>query len=704
MNINSKFYSLADIVAENPQWYFNIPIYQRLFVWSEDQVLTLLNDLINAYERNEDIFFLGSTLLVEQEDNNGRHFDLIDGQQRFTTLWLTCNAWGKALEPFCTVHTTPRLRFAIRDEVNQFIESLTFNRQPIPDTEATQRMSIALDLINSVFAKRPLPANEPDRDEYLSGLTKFVFKNVKFVITTVPRETDLNKLFEVINNRGVQLQHHEILKARMLDALDEIDRGPYALLWEACADMEHFIERNLSGISELSANEVAALYKQKKLHDASLVRTRLHERMQAQSNHYSLSLTDILEADKELLPSEITKNSENPASTVIRSIFGFPLFLQHTLRIWLFENNLVDLPRLLDRELLQLFDEHFFQSTEKRKENVRSFIDLLWRLRFIFDKYIIKWVDQGEEEIHLISMINLSESGGKLYISRSTHTNARLRSAFSLLQSMLYHSQEITTQYWVTPLLLFIHRNLDKKTEDYFAFLRHLDNHLLGSEPTNSLIERTRSFMEEPWQQRILVHEKELLEAKGVKFAHYWFYKLEFVLWFLSNGGDDKKWFLSIGFDEEKWKNIKKKWKNFRLTAKSSVEHISPQNPTKRDDNLVDQALNHFGNLALVSRSLNSEYGNLPYNEKRQKFINKNTNTNRLDSLKMCLIYEKNEQWNDDKAFEHQNEMIGYLNSYMRNVNLKNRGSEYFSFRFYSKRRFLGCFPMIPRFTGRRRS
>ena len=86
MKIESRLYSLEAIVKESPDWHFNIPIYQRLYVWGEDQVLTLLNDLVNAYERDEDIFFLGGTLLVEQAAEHSRHFDLIDGQQRFTTL------------------------------------------------------------------------------------------------------------------------------------------------------------------------------------------------------------------------------------------------------------------------------------------------------------------------------------------------------------------------------------------------------------------------------------------------------------------------------------------------------------------------------------------------------------------------------------------------------------------------------------------
>lgn len=650
MEIRSKLYSLSEIVRESPDWYFNIPIYQRLYVWGEDQVLTLLNDLVNAYERREDLFFLGGTLLVEQEVSSGRHFDLIDGQQRFTTLWLICHAWRDALKSFLTVttckSTEPRLRFAIRPEVNRFLETLAFgdSDQSVPDEDATKRMRVALDLMKSVFAKRSLPAGVNDLGVHLTGLTEFVFDKVQFVITIVPRETDLNKLFEVINNRGVQLQQHEILKARMLDALTEAERGPYAVMWDACADMENFVERNLSGISGLSASEVTAFYEQGELLNPTTVRTKLQERMQDQSNLHALGLEEILKsAEASPLPEAAAKDEDTDPKWV-RSIFGFPLFLQHVLRIWLLENERADLTRLLDRELIELFTDNFFQDATRRAENVRSFIDLLWRLRVIFDEHIIKWADQGEEEIHLISNINMSTSSGKRYMNRSRQTDSHR--AFSLLQSMLYHSQEITTQYWVTPLLLFMHRNPGEKAERYFAYLSHLDNHLLGSEVDDSLVLRTLAFMKDPWLHRDLIHQTELAKPSGVKFAHYWFYKLEFVLWFQE-------------------KRVTERWKKFRLTAKSSVEHISPQTPTERDDNRVMQALDHFGNLALVSRSLNSEYSNLPFNEKRLRFLNKNKS--RIDSLKMDLIYE-NEHWNDTKAFSHQQAMIECLESYCANT------------------------------------
>jgi hypothetical protein len=69
-----------------------------------------------------------------------------------------------------------------------------------------------------------------------------------------------------------------------------------------------------------------------------------------------------------------------------------------------------------------------------------------------------------------------------------------------------------------------------------------------------------------------------------------------------------------------------------------------------------------FGNLALISSNINSEYSNKPFNEKRQQFINKNREN--LDSLKMDLIYS-NEVWNDSLAQQHQNEMTEILKQYL---------------------------------------
>ncbi len=99
------------------------------------------------------------------------------------------------------------------------------------------------------------------------------------------------------------------------------------------------------------------------------------------------------------------------------------------------------------------------------------------------------------------------------------------------------------------------------------------------------------------------------------------------------------------------------------MTAKSSIEHISPQTAQDVDlDTVSDQVLDTFGNLALVSRGINSEYGNKPFNEKRQHFHNRNRE--RVDSLKMKLIYA-HKQWGDAQAAQHQQNMVDVLAGYL---------------------------------------
>ena len=319
------------------------------------------------------------------------------------------------------------------------------------------------------------------------------------------------------------------------------------------------------------------------------------------------------------------------------------MLLQHTLRIYLIEDGkkeFKDIQKILDKELLNIFDSFFFCDSNN-EEDVKYFIELLWRVRYMFDKYIIKWVETDDGEIHLINQLYLNKNEQKnsqTLLRREAETN----DGVALLQSMLYHSQQLTTHYWLTPYLYYLCLN-GGNNKKHYEYLRYLDNNLLSNRSEETLMQRTYKFIKD-FSYRENYDYSELREAKGVGFSHYWFYKLEFVLWYLLKDKKDKR------------------WKEFRFTAKNSVEHISPQHPKEEDTNKVSKdILDTFGNTSLVSRSINSEYSNLPYNEKRQRFFNKNKE--KLDSLKMDLIYE-NEKWNDDLAIEHQNKMFKYLEEY----------------------------------------
>jgi len=665
MSIDSQLATLAQLVEQDgPQWCFNVPIYQRLYVWADDQVRTLLTDMANAFDRGDPQFFLGGTLLVDKtgkddKDQGVRRFDLIDGQQRFTTLWMlsTVPVWQRVLGGFSRVQlkdrVIPRLHFSIREQVNDFLAGrIAEGKAHARDVDDTRSMREAQQLMASFAQTYERADGGVVDDAYLEALAAYVYRNVSLVLTEVPDGMDLNKLFEVINNRGVQLQHHEILKARLLHDIPAHSRSRYAALWNACADMSGFVERNLCQETRLEAHRLGDLYNKGQLLHAAAVHGLLGRKADAPQetdDDQRLTLQDIVDGRERIAMAPPGTDADDSDAPWARSIIGFPLFLLHVLRIWLKEQGSDDLPRVLDRQLLALFEAHLLgpADDQARAARAQGFIDLLWRLRVLWDEYVIKWVDQGDEEIHQVCYTSISASNEQRYINRSRDNG--LHPGLSLLQSMLYHSQEITTHYWLTPFLYFIHtqartvRSGEGEAQRYFDYLCHLDNQLLGEVGGDSLVVRSRRFMDQPWRVAPALQFDALLEQPlGVGFGHYWFYKMDFVLWY-------------------ELQDERALWGNFRFTAKNSVEHVSPQHPQATDTNKVSQAwLDRFGNLALVSRSINSEYGNLPFNEKRQRFRNKRDHDERPDSLKMDLMYA-NETWGDDAAKAHHQAMLAAL-------------------------------------------
>lgn len=647
MSIRSEMMTLHDIVETNS--FFTVPIYQRMYVWGDDQVKTLLSDLLTAYQEKIDIFYLGGILVVEGDEiEGGRNFELIDGQQRLTTLWMMSLVWKRDLKQFQYSQgkhaKNVRITFSIRPEINKFFAQwmddldtpLTGNRL-IEDTLAT---------IES------FPKEHKDLD--LESFTHFIFEKVKMVVTKVPADTDLNKLFEVINNRGVQLHNHEILKVRMLSALENAaERERYSYLWDACSYMGSYVEKNLKEITKLKISKLfdneESIKGKEALACAINVLDMLKNQQADMIREEALSLEEIISMKQ--AAQEIKENSQDEEiyeSDDVRSIVTFPMLLQHALRIWLHKHEQPDLPKILDKELLSLFEDHFRWDGIKRVEAITSFIELLWEIRYCFDKYIIKWVINGEEEHHLICKLRLnpSTSKGKTYYSL-VRQQPTTNEGYALLQSMLYHSQQITTHYWLTPLLAYIHDH-PGEVDQHYAYLMHLDNHMFCNIDADSLIVRSWSFLKQPWKRSELIDANNVLaQPLGVSFPHYWFYKLEFVLWFSMLAG------------------ITNTHRNtFRMTAKNSVEHIWPQNPETGQDPRWVEELDCFGNLGLVSRSLNSEYGRKPYHEKKAHFQTRNKD--RIDSLKMFLVYDQNEEWSPKKAQEHQQQMIKLIDSYLK--------------------------------------
>jgi len=247
------------------------------------------------------------------------------------------------------------------------------------------------------------------------------------------------------------------------------------------------------------------------------------------------------------------------------------------------------------KKLIHLFDKNLLNNNF-HDGGAKSFIKLLWKLRWRFDKHVVKWVEQGDSSEKELMIGSVTKSND--YLSRTF--NKETVDARTMLQSMLYHSQELITQHWLTPLLHKMSNEDDK--DKLFTHLQLIDNHVIWATGEGDLAERMWKAMADfecnnpDW--------KILLQPLGTSFPHYWFYKLELVLWYYGRENDTKDLLSQV--DE-------RKLKTYRIRSKNSVEHITPQTKdfeNDREKEVSDSCLDCFGNLALVAREFNSEAGN----------------------------------------------------------------------------------------------
>lgn len=645
VGVASQLYNIERIVKED--YGFNIPIYQRLYVWNEQQVKTLFEDLYAAYSTNKELYYIGGIIVVKNPNGN---LDLVDGQQRFTTMWLLSNELKNCLSSFTKKGDNLRLHFSIRENVTSYLINIE-DEKHILDTNENDfsdliKISKARKTIeNLILLYLKTEAQQKDFAQY-------IYSKVQMVLTEVPHQTDLNKLFETLNNRGEQLQQHEILKARLLSHIKEVSQWhQYAKLWSVCSKMDEYVERSIA--KEIgSVKDVAAQY-----NNGFELSNVLELFIKAEKKQKSIDLLTILKKPENFIDENISfkNNLENHPETKedefepVRGILTFPQLLLHTLRIFLYDLNKEDIDIINEKELLKTFDTYFLKSDFIDKKTVKLFFETLFEVKYAFDKYVIKWVETSKDkEEHLLKEVekrNQKKGGWTYYLRRLKRENFH---GFELLQSILYHSQQNTTQYWLTPFLYWMKDEKPGINEAY-KWLRILDNTLLSSDTDgNPLIKRTWNsipyFLKNEPSLSVFQSGDEI-STLGTKFPHYWFYKIEFVLWYYRN---------SLEKDAE--------WKSYKMTARNSIEHIGPQNPRDKSDKVCVEMLDSMGNLVLVTRGINSEYSDKAYSIKKSMFENKKIKGS-IDSLKSDIIYSE-ANWNDDKAKEHHQFIIELLEKY----------------------------------------
>ena len=127
---------LMDIFSK--EFWFVIPEYQRSYVWENDNIMELMDDLVFAYENKPDNeYFLGSLVLKKVKNKEYPEYEVLDGQQRLTTFFIMMAVLRDLVEEVDfknTIHSKiyqkkdilqkiperSRITYKIRDNIDEF--------------------------------------------------------------------------------------------------------------------------------------------------------------------------------------------------------------------------------------------------------------------------------------------------------------------------------------------------------------------------------------------------------------------------------------------------------------------------------------------------------------------------------------------------------------------------------------------------------
>ncbi|GAA7895628.1 hypothetical protein HpBT039_04630 [Helicobacter pylori] len=125
--------SLKNILVAEDDAYYQIPIYQRPYQWTEKNCEKLLDDLFSSYEcYKESDYFCGSLVLIaigKDSETNAKTYDVVDGQQRLSTFILLAKVLATLYDKDKDLNKTSRdfLEKSLGDTEGEKRKRLIFN-------------------------------------------------------------------------------------------------------------------------------------------------------------------------------------------------------------------------------------------------------------------------------------------------------------------------------------------------------------------------------------------------------------------------------------------------------------------------------------------------------------------------------------------------------------------------------------------------
>jgi hypothetical protein len=381
----------------------------------------------------------------------------------------------------------------------------------------------------------------------------------------------------------------------------------------------------------------------------------LEDFVEAAKDRYSETsntLSEIIAPDFKIRRSyNSTDSGDRDANVRFESIIDFPHFLIHCLKTFASINGLTSsdgkelCESLINDKKLNLFFgrvlKHGLYKEKPLDGNwfAKEFILHLLKMRFIFDKYIIKREFRGDssEGEWSLQTLNVSGQGSnkKAYFTKTSFLEYGQWSKYNdyrhndnlMIQAALrvsYTSPKV--MHWITKLLLWLEKEENRNS-------------------LNSCCEVAEQIAQESIRENFFNACTDGNYRLGVGTPHIVFNYLDYLI----------------------WKTDRELYKGFTFEFRNSVEHWYPRHPSESEIKIWDDGgVDRFGNLCIIQRNINSKFSNLPPEGKKTSFrsmIDKG-------SLKLRIMSKltvpdngmsANANWKDIVCERHEKEMIDML-------------------------------------------
>ena len=419
---------------------FGIPFYQRAYSWKKQDIEKLIND-INAKDRH----YLGNIVVKKHYDK----FIIIDGQQRLTTIYIIFMALEEKL-------------FELDYEID------SGDGEKLTNFDVNERRYTNKQILDAVLFTK-------DNKALLENSFKEKLNSAIFTMTIISENIKATQYFELVNIKSIQLENHQVLKARFLSNIKE-NYADVARKWDMISNMDEKYE----------------------------------DQMSKKGNKYpqygeSRTINEFIG-----LNFEDKQEKQDKTNSDTKSLVKFPVFLLLVLKVFVAKKGLkIDIIINKDK-LLGEFDKVF-----KKQANIyHEFIKFLEDMRNKFDEFVYRDDDMKDKRL-----LNLQ----RMFYYTSEYDKPEFIAALLafLNKSSLREYNEENAQKAIK-FLEQLDNKLAKSALDGSGYRKVV-------ETINNVIEKI--YNGENLEASMLEKINSSVLDNGTGVPHYGFYRLEYLLW-----------------------------------------------------------------------------------------------------------------------------------------------------------------------------